>query len=206
VNTEDVRRGSERLAGVLLHDVERIAARSAARMQELLPSYAKVPPHELTPAVVTNTRNLLEAIRDPDGDRSRARDQFQASGETRARQGITSDEMLHAWRIGLETVREEAHAVAQELEIGTDALLEFVEATLRWGDMGMRASASAHHEAEIRELGRLVEEQAALRRVATIVAALGHCGRRVPGWRPRQAGWRQPHRAGLSDAAARPLR
>jgi signal transduction histidine kinase len=34
----------------------------------------------------------------------------------------------------------------------------------------MPASASAHHEAEIRELARLVEEQAALRRVATVVA------------------------------------
>jgi signal transduction histidine kinase len=34
----------------------------------------------------------------------------------------------------------------------------------------MRASASAHHEAEIREFGRLVEEQAVLRRVATLVA------------------------------------
>ena len=34
----------------------------------------------------------------------------------------------------------------------------------------MRASASAHHEAEIRELGKLAQEEAALRRVATMVA------------------------------------
>jgi signal transduction histidine kinase len=172
VNTGDVRSASL-LAALLLRDVERIAERSAARMQEMLPSYAKVPRHELTAVVLTNTRNLLEAIRDPDADPGRAQEDYRASGEARARQGITSDEMLHGWRIGLDNVREEAHAVADEHEIGADVLLEFVEATLRWGDIGMRASATVHHEAQIRELGRLVEEQAALRRVATLVARGG---------------------------------
>ena len=179
MSTEDARGAgaplieSQMLAEMLLRDVELIAERSAARMQELLPSYARVPVGELTPIVRANTRNILEAIRDPDADRSRAQDDHQASGDTRARQGITSDEMLHAWRIGLDSIREQAHAVADEHRIGKDVLLEFVEATLRWGDIGMRASASAHHEAEIRELGRLVEEQAALRRVATMVAREG---------------------------------
>jgi signal transduction histidine kinase len=182
VSTEDVRGAaapapalsrSPLLAEVLLRDVEWIAERSAARMQELLPSYARVPRHELTPVVRANTRNILEAICDPGADRMRARVQHVASGNTRARQGITSDEMLHAWRIGLEGIREQAHAVADEHGIGKDVLLEFVEDTLRWGDIGMRASAWAHHEAEIRELGRLVEEQAALRRVATMVAREG---------------------------------
>jgi signal transduction histidine kinase len=169
VNTGDVR-GASRLAALLLRDVEQIAERSAARMQELLPSYAKVPRHELTPIVQANTRNLLEAIRDTHEDSSRARVGYRASGESRARQGIASDDMLQAWRIGLDNVREEAHAVADEHEIGEDVLLEFVEATLRWGDIGMRVSASSHHDAEIRELARLVDQQAALRRVATQVA------------------------------------
>ena len=170
VSTDDVRRGAQLLAGVLLKDVERIAARSVARMQELLPSYAGVPKHELVPITARNTRNLLGLIHDPDAHPDTAREAYRASGDARARQGITSDEMLNAWRIGLEGVREAAHEVADELGLGTDVLLEFVVATLEWGDIGMRASASAHHEAEIRELGRLVKEQAALRRVATLVA------------------------------------
>ena len=37
--------------------------------------------------------------------------------------GITSDEMLHAWRIGLQVVREEAYVVAEELGIGKDVVL-----------------------------------------------------------------------------------
>ena len=167
---EDAGRGVQWLAEALLLELDRIAARSVARMHELLPSYARVPPEDLLPVVTTNTRNLLEAIRGPDRARSHERAAYRRSADTRALQGITSDEMLNAWRIGLESVREEAHTVAGRLGLGTDVLLEFIEATLEWGDIGMRESASAHHEAEIRELGRLVQEQAALRRVATLVA------------------------------------
>jgi signal transduction histidine kinase len=169
VNADDVR-GVQLLAAELLRDVERIAERGAARMQEMLPAYADVPRDALTPVTSANIRNLLEAIRDPDADTTRAHAQYRTSGITRARQGITSDEMLNGWRIGLEVVREQAHVTAEQLGIGKDELLEFVVATLQWGDIGMRASALAHHEAEIRELGRLVEQQAALQRVATLVA------------------------------------
>jgi signal transduction histidine kinase len=165
-----VRGDVQRLAGALLGDVERIAGRSVARMQELLPSYAKVPADALIPVTLTNTRNLLEAVRDPAADHRRADHHFRHSGETRLGQGITADEMLQAWRIGLEMVREEAHPIAKRLEVSDAVLLEFVEATLQWGDIGMRRTASAHREGEIRELERLAAEQSALRRVATLVA------------------------------------
>jgi hypothetical protein len=142
-----------RLAALLLADADRIAERAAARMQELLPSYAKVPLAELTPIVLANTRNLLGAIADPQTDRSRAEADYQASGETRARQGIAGDEMLHAWRIGLEVTREEAHVTAEKAGAGSAELLEFLEAMWQWGDVGMIATARAHREAEF-ELAR----------------------------------------------------
>lgn len=141
------------MADLLLADIDRLVLRAAERMQEVIPSYAKVPIEELTPVVLANTRNLLAIIRDPDMDRRGAEDDYRESGETRARQGITSDEMLTAWRLGLEVTRQEAHAIADDLDLGKDVLLEFIEATLRWGDVGMLATASAHREAEF-ELAR----------------------------------------------------
>jgi hypothetical protein len=138
----------QQMAALLQADAERIAERAAARMQELLPSYARVPHEELVPIVLANTRNLLAMIQDPDMDRSAAEADYRAAGEARARQGIASDEMLTAWRIGLDLTREEAHRVADEMGIGKDVLLELVEATLRWGDVGMLASVTAHREAE----------------------------------------------------------
>ena len=169
-NTSDARAAVQRLAGALLHDAEPIARRSVARMQELLPAYAAVPPDALIEVVLTNTRNLLEAICAPDTPSRQADDHFRASGETRLGQGISADEMLQAWRIGLEEVRERAHPVARRLAVSDAVLLEFVEATLEWGDIGMRTSATAHREGEIRELQRLASEQSALRRVAELVA------------------------------------
>jgi signal transduction histidine kinase len=171
--TNEVRSAMQQLAGALLDDVERIAARSVTRTRELLPSYANLPPEALIPVTLTNTRNVLEAVLDADADPSRAEDHFRVSGETRIREGITADDILQAWRIGVESVREEAHAVAGRLGIGDDVLLEFVEMTLQWGDVGMRISAKAHRDLEIHELERLAAEQAALQRVATLVAQGG---------------------------------
>lgn len=138
----------QELADALLADVELISAHAVERMRELLPSYEKVPAAELMPVVLANTRHVLAAIREPDIDRTDAEATYREAGEARARQGIAGDEMLHAWRIGLEVTREAAHATAEQLGIGKDALLEFIEATLRWGDVGMLATASAHREAE----------------------------------------------------------
>ncbi|HWE08647.1 MAG TPA: GAF domain-containing protein [Solirubrobacteraceae bacterium] len=163
-------RSASLLAGVLLGDVEQIVARTAARMQELLSSYAGMSCEDLIPVLLADTRHLLEAIGDPAAGGARAELDHRASAETRAGQGVTRDDLLKGWQVGLEVVREEAHAKADELGIGDCVLLDFVEATLRWGDVGLRALISAYREVEIGELGRLAEEQAALRRVATMVA------------------------------------
>ena len=160
-NSEDVR-GAQQLAEVLLRDLDRIVERSVARMQEQLPSFGQVPAARLTPVTSTNTRNLLEAIRGADADPTRAEDLFQVSGETWVGQGIAADEMFQGWRIWLDVVREEARPVAARLGMSDDALLEFVEATMQWG--GTLFSAA------VAEVSRLAEEQAALRRVAELVA------------------------------------
>jgi signal transduction histidine kinase len=164
VSIQEVRTEVQLLAGVLLDDVDRIAQRVAARIRELSPSVTRVPRRELALLVANDTRKILQGIRDLQSDSGRGREPSRTSGA-----GMSVDDMLKARRIGLEVVREEAQAIAQERDIGTDALLEFVDATVRLGEPGTPASASAHHEAELLELGRLAREQAALRRVATIL-------------------------------------
>jgi hypothetical protein len=70
----------ERLADLLLDDVKRIAERSVVRMRGLLASYAGVPAAQLIPLALTSTRNLLEAVRDPDGDPMRSDGHFRVLG------------------------------------------------------------------------------------------------------------------------------
>jgi hypothetical protein len=96
MSADQVRSEVKQLAGALLDDLERIAARSVARMQEQLPSCAKVPAEKLIPVTLTNARNLLEAVRDPDANPIRDEDHFRVSGQTRVSQGIPADEMLQA--------------------------------------------------------------------------------------------------------------
>ena len=139
----------ERLIDALLLRADRLAARAVAEFQEAFPSYAELDPAELAPVVLRNTVSLLESIRDPGRDTAADREFYRESGEHRARMGITSDEMLHAWRIGLKVTRAEAYTLARELEIGEDVLLGFVEALLQWGDVGMLESASGHRETEL---------------------------------------------------------
>jgi hypothetical protein len=137
----------ERLVDALLARVEEISDLSAAGFQEMFPSYARHERDALTPIIVANTRSLLLSIRNADHLPDVAH--YRESGEERARMGITSEEMLHAWRIGMKITREHAYGLAQELEISDDVVLTFVEELLRHGDVGMLESASAHRETEL---------------------------------------------------------
>lgn len=139
----------ERLVDSLLDRAELMSERAAACFQEMSPSYARQPLSALTPAVLANTRSLLLSIRDPERDGAPDVAMYREAGEERARMGITSDEMLHAWRIGLKVMRDHAYALARELGIGEDVVLTFVEELLRFGDVGMLESASAHRETEL---------------------------------------------------------
>jgi signal transduction histidine kinase len=163
-------RSASVLAKVMLGDVEQIVERTVDAMQELLPSYAKWSRAELISAELADTRHLLEAIWDPEADRPCAEVHYRESGDKRARHGVTSDDLLQGWRIGLDVVREEAYARADDLGIGDRGQLEFLEATLSWSCVSIRALTSGHREVEIAEVARLADEQAALRRVATMVA------------------------------------
>jgi signal transduction histidine kinase len=161
------------LAGTLLGDVERIAARGAERIRVELPAYRRVPHQELSAGVLAHVRGVLEAIADP-GAEGGEEDDRRVAGEVSARLGIRIEDFLRAWQITLAVLREEASVLASMRWMGPEVLLEFVEAALGWSDLVMPVSAAALREAELGtvhgEFRRLTEEQAALRRVATTVA------------------------------------
>ena len=81
-------------------------------------------------------------------------------GAVQAQAGIPVDDMLRVWRMGIELVLARARALAAELRIGDDEVLEFVALLLAWSDVAMIASASAHRAAEI-EMARSDHERRA---------------------------------------------
>lgn len=161
--TSDTREATpplERLVEALLLQDELMSERAASTFQERSPSYARHELAALTPVVLGNTRSLLLSIRDPDRDRGPDINRYRKAGEQRAQMGISSDEMLHAWRIGLKVLRDHAYALAGELGIGDEVVLTFVEELLQWGDIGMLESARAHRETEL-EMARHEEHHRA---------------------------------------------
>jgi signal transduction histidine kinase len=171
----DVRADVELLAVAMLNDLERITELSLAQIQDQVPAYAKVPPETALPSMSSNMREGLEAICDPSIDLSRDGDELDLTGnavslELRIRAGITTSQMVQAWRIAQQVMRQEAYVIADRLGTSNEALLEFEQAGMRCADIALRKTASAYREAEIRELNRLAAEHAALRRVATLVA------------------------------------
>src|SRR5436309_2850489 len=72
-----------------------------------------------------------------------------ALGETRAQQGGPVDDMLRAWRIGVQVIVGYARELGSRLGVSDDDVLEFVESTLAWSDVAMVNTAGAHRRAEL---------------------------------------------------------
>jgi hypothetical protein len=150
----------QRLVDAVLARTDVIADRTVERMQAALPSYAQLSREALRPIVIGNVHNILLAVRDPAMASKTDPEQYRETGERRARQGISSDEMQHGWRIGLTAAREEAYTVAGELGISSEVVLQFVERMIQSADGAMLASTAAHRQAEF-EMARREEHHRA---------------------------------------------
>lgn len=128
-----------------------MADRAAGRMVSALRSYRDLQAEEVAPVVAGNLRAALNAVADAEGEGHpgledvRPRD----AGRLRAAQGISVDDMLHAWRIGVEELRAGARRHATRAGLADSVVLAFTDRVLAWADRGMLASAAAHRDAEL---------------------------------------------------------
>src|SRR5260370_27064588 len=104
--TDEISSGVRQLATALLDDIEPIARRSVARLQELRRGYAEAPAEELLPVILTSTRIVLEAVLHRPPDPNRAEAPARVSRETRNSDWIPADDILQAWQTGLGPMRE----------------------------------------------------------------------------------------------------
>lgn len=136
------------LVGLLSAECDAMSRRIAERFHEEIPSYTRLPSSDITPAGVAVIAHLLTRLRenpapDPDEDLTLYREH----GRVRARQGIPIEDMLSAWRIGMDEVRirAETHGASDSVR------LEFIERMLAWLHVAMHASARAHREVELEQ-------------------------------------------------------
>lgn len=137
------------LLDALGREVDTLAQRAAERMVSRLDSYRDLDADDVCPIVATNLRAALAALREEDGPEGERDERLREVGRVRAAQGISADDMLHAWRIGTEELRRGARAHAQQAGLPDSIVLEFTDRALAWADHGMLESAAAHRRADL---------------------------------------------------------
>jgi hypothetical protein len=141
--------GLLQLLAALGGEVEPMAQRAAERMVGQLDSYRDLDADDVRPIVETNLRAALAALTDADGPAAERDERHRDVGRARAAQGISADDMLHAWRIGTEELRLTARAHARRAGLPDSVVLEFTDRALAWADHGMLESTAAHRRAEL---------------------------------------------------------
>ena len=133
----------------------------SARMIAELPAYGTLSEQELAAGVLVELDRVLESSRRgrvAAGERELS--ELAAVGEARAAQGVPVDDMLRAWRIGIQVVVARARELGAALGISDGSLLEFVESMLAWSDVAMVVTTAAHRRAEL-EVARQDQERRA---------------------------------------------
>jgi PucR C-terminal helix-turn-helix domain len=138
------------LVGALLGEHAQLVRRVREAMQGELLVYRSIPGEALDVDVERQLGLVLRAVA---GGRAALTDEAQcqlaAVGERRARQGVPVDDMLRAWRIGVEIVVGYAREVGQRLCIDDAQVLEFVQSALAWSDAAMVTTTRAHRRADL---------------------------------------------------------
>ncbi|QLL08257.1 PucR family transcriptional regulator [Mycobacterium vicinigordonae] len=138
----------EGLGAALLASKAGLARRIREAVEAEIPAYRSLPGDTLENEVSLVLRQLLRAIADQRGVDDRECGELAAIGERRARQGLPVDDVLRAWRLGMETAVRQARETGQRYGIAETGVLAFVESALAWCDQAMLITSRAHRRAE----------------------------------------------------------
>jgi len=133
------------LVGALLADLGPLAAHVRDAIRGEIAVYRSIPDAVLDLEVGRQLAVVLRAVgcgQKALSDETRA--DLAAVGERRARQGVPVEELLHAWRIGLNILVGCAHEVGQRLKINDTEVLAFTQSALVWSDRVLVFITRAH--------------------------------------------------------------
>jgi PucR C-terminal helix-turn-helix domain len=129
--------------------LEQTADRAVARMVAEARSYRDHSVDELRPVLFGNLVAGLDAAARSEPVAPDQIELFREAGRTRALQGVSVDDMLHGWRIGLDELRATARQQARRLDLGDSVVLAFTDRCLAWADQGMLESTAEHRRTEL---------------------------------------------------------
>jgi hypothetical protein len=147
------RAGRRRLIAQLSAESELLSTRIWQRIRAEIPLYTQRDPGELLPAIHTNVRDILLPLDEGREFTEVELAAFRSYGETRARQGIPTEEMLRAWRLSIREVFDAMITAGRQRRVSDNTLLELTRDLLSATDAATLAFTQGHHRAEL-ELAR----------------------------------------------------
>jgi hypothetical protein len=145
----------------LLSDRAQITREIRTRMQEQLPTYRSGPTPTLDRDVERSFECTIRSARA--GRDSVSADELAELaevGRSQALAGVPIEELLRAWRVGIEVSVAAARRLGTRLGTTDGDMLEFVTSVLAWSDVAMVETARGHRLAEL-ELARQDQEHRA---------------------------------------------
>jgi PucR C-terminal helix-turn-helix domain len=138
----------EVLANALLGEQREIARRIREAVQGEIPFYRVISGQTLDVEIAVELGPLLHSAGGERALTDRESADLAALAEQRVRQGAPVDEVLRAYRIGIQTVVACAREVGQHRGIAEAQVLEFVQSLLASSDVAMVTVTRAHLRAE----------------------------------------------------------
>ncbi len=147
----------EALLQALLDDRALIAERVVVRVREEMPAFAGVPLDEQQAGIETAIEMIIRArMEDPGGSFGDGARLLRDIGERRARQGVPVDDLLRAWRMGIEETTAHARELAGQGDTRPDELFDLFQEAFGLADEAMLSVAGGHRREPDAEVQRHV--------------------------------------------------
>ncbi|HZZ45700.1 MAG TPA: helix-turn-helix domain-containing protein [Pseudonocardia sp.] len=191
---------------------EQLTTDICARMQERLSAYQELPVERFSRYVALAMETTIRLARsDPPRLSSSRTTTLERVGEAQAQIGVPVDQMLLAWRIGVDRLVERGSCQAGGLGLDAQQVLDFTRAALAASDVGMAGTARAHRRADLER-----DREAQDRRASFVRAVLfgtgepGELRARMKSYgldpaRPYHAVRARPVAGGATNAVARAI-
>lgn len=135
------------LLRALLADLDAIIERLVVKIREEIESFSAVPVEDQHVAAGASVRLLiLELLGEADGHP--AHEAVAGLGERRAEQGIPVEDVLRAWRIGVDHVIAEARIIAERDGYRPETAFDLLQNALATADEAMVSLAEGHREGD----------------------------------------------------------
>ena len=152
----------------LLDDRAVIAERVVTRVRSEIPAFAGVPLDEQKAGIEASIEMIVRSrMEDPGGSFGEGAQLLRDIGERRARQGVPVDDLLRAWRMGIEETTAHARDLAARSETRPAELFDLFQEAFGLADEAMLSVAGGHRR-EPDAADAEVERHAALVRGALL--------------------------------------